>query len=130
MKLVKQPGDVRSSGIQIKGYRSHGETDVGGQLMEGLTICNHYVDENWNKFYVTRPVSLFILKPNENDYDVWIKVFAVLNLTSSIMVFLALFSQFLNLGKPFFYNHWTYMELAFCILNIYISVRIYENSGF
>jgi hypothetical protein len=67
--------------------------------MDGLTSCNHYVDENWNKFYVTKPVSLFILKPNENDYDVWIKVFAVLNLVSSISVFLALFSKFLNLGK-------------------------------
>ena len=79
---------------------------------------------------MTITVSLFILKPNEKDYDVWIKVFAILNLVSSISVLLNLFSQFLNLGKQVFRNHWTYMEAAFCILNLYISARIYENSNF
>lgn len=111
-------------------FSHYSETSLQGQRLPGITTCNHYVDENWNKFYVTKPVSLFILKPNENDYDVWIKVFAILNLVSSISVLLNLFSQFLNLGKQVFYNHWTYMEAAFCILNLYISARIYENSNF
>ena len=66
----------------------YSETDVSGALLPEQTLCNHYVDKNWNKFYVTKPVSLFILKPNENDFDVWIKVFALLNLFSSIFVFL------------------------------------------
>lgn len=111
-------------------FSHYSETDLAAQLLTGTTTCNHYVDENWNKFYVTKPVSLFILKPNEKDYDVWIKVFAILNLVSSISVLLNLFSQFLNLGKQVFHNHWTYMEAAFCILNLYISARIYENSNF